>query len=89
MRKINTLVPIIAQINADFNKYKKMSREQIFTSCVNYKLNQSLNKYNEDLEKDALFLEGKEGYRVLKTLVKIQKDRDKEIILQNCGQGEE
>jgi hypothetical protein len=71
----------IADIQADIERYRGISRAELFTKCVNKKLADSLANYMSVLELDERELRRKASIRVLKAATKLQKAADKEAIL--------
>ena len=71
----------IAEIQADIERYRGISRAELFTKCVNKKLADSLSNYMNVLEMDEKELRQKSSIRVLKAATKLQKQADKEAVL--------
>ena len=60
------LILLLDSIELELNKYKDMDRDTL--------------NYNEELEDNTSYLLRRCGWRVLKTLTRMQKDDDKEAI---------
>ena len=69
---------IIKSINDDLDKYKDLTHEQIFTTCIETKLRNTLLNYNYDIDLNSKFLLTRQAEKVLKAITKIQKEQDKE-----------
>lgn len=65
----------------DINKYSNLSKESLFTECVNQKLKWTLSKYIDTLNMDEKELREKSSIRVLKAMRRMQHEEDKEEIL--------
>ena len=74
------LILLLDSIELALNKYKDMDRDTLFNYCIDRRLQATLLNYNEELEGNTSYLLRKCGWRVLKTLTRMQKDDDKEAI---------
>lgn len=79
---------IIKSINDDLDKYKDLTHEQIFTTCIETKLRNTLLNYNYDIDLNSKFLLTRQAEKVLKAITKIQMKDNREAILNSVKQKE-
>lgn len=75
----------VLSIIENFKKYYKLSKDTIYTNCIDKKLNLTVLKYNNELALNSRYIEGRSDKKVLKALTKLQKNQDKEA-LKNSAQ---
>lgn len=75
-------------IKDELDRYKNVSRNELFTKCIDEKLKGTLKKYNEETNLTSTYLIEQSSIRVMKTLTKIQKKNDIEV-LEAYSKGEE
>lgn len=70
----------IEEIKNDLDKYKKYSKNDMFTESVQEKLKNTLINYDYDMERNSEFLLSRDSAKVLKAITKIQmKDNRKAL----------
>lgn len=75
----------LSAIKDELDRYMIIDKETLYTDCIKKKLDCSLSNYNKRLALNARFVSTKPDRRVLKTLKRIQKNKDKEILNQNIA----
>lgn len=73
----NNFVSVLLEIREELAKYATISKDKLFTECINKKLQQGLEKYEGEIQKDVDFLSVKGEAMVLKALTKLQCANDK------------
>lgn len=73
-------IDLLCEIDKEICQYNHLSRDQLFTLCVNRHLAASLHVYNDEVNEISKFLLAKADKRVHKALNKIKKFSDKDII---------
>ena len=70
----------VLSIIEDFKKYYKISKDTIYTECIEKKLNLTVLKYNKELALNSRYIERRSDKKVLKALTKLQKNQDREVL---------
>lgn len=70
----------LIDISNELNKYKNISRNSLFTTCINNKLKNTLRQYNLEIELTSKYLIEQNTVRVMKTITKVQKQNDLEAL---------
>ena len=86
----------IKQIKKELSKYYtetdestiKERKQELLTSCINSKLDATLDKYNREIDLNSDYLLTRSSFRVLKALTKLQKRADKAVIEAAKHEGE-
>ena len=73
----------------DFKKYYRVSKDTIYTDCIEKKLNLTVSKYNNELALNSRYITGRSDKKVLKALTKLQKNQDREILKNLTSKAEE
>lgn len=71
---------ILKELKEDLFKYSNMTKNQLWSECIDTKLKVTLNNYKADLEMSENYLETRESSRIMKALVTIQKQNYKNVI---------
>ena len=79
----------VEEINNLLDTYANISREDLFEDCIHKKLQTVLKEYCKELDWTSKYLVKQESMRVLKTLTRLQREEDKDVILQNTKESEE
>lgn len=70
----------ILKIKEELFKYESVSRADLFSSCIQDKLDTTLRKYNYEISRNADYLRTRSSAKVLKALTKLQKKDDMELL---------
>ena len=71
---------ILESIQKDLAISKSFSREALYEECIQTKLVNIVKAYNRDADLNTNYLLRRASEKVLKSLTKIQKSKDKEIL---------
>lgn len=80
MNSSDKLCQNLKEIISDIDRYKDISRIDLINSCINKKLNLTLEEYQSDIDNTSEYLLKQNGTRVIKAITKIQKNNDKAVI---------
>lgn len=76
------------QIQNELAEFKDISREELYSQCIDNKLTETVLKYNVDLDLNSKYLLTRASMKVLKGITKVQKAADKQILLENQIEGQ-
>lgn len=71
---------ILDVISQELDRYKDISRVELFNQCIDSRLKAVLLRYNEATEATSNYLIRRGSARVLKTLTRMQKQEDKDVL---------
>lgn len=74
----------IEEISSDISKYADLSRDALFTDCVDRKLKATLARYIDIINLDEKELRTKSSIRVIKAVTRMQHEEDKKRILEEA-----
>lgn len=83
---ILNLNPFISNLNKIDNELAvldKVSKVDIFNRCIQSKLQETLLRYNIQMDLNSKYIMKHAGLQVLKTVARMKKNVDKEVIEQN------
>jgi len=79
----------LLQIQKELNAFKDISRDELYSKCIDDKLTETVLKYNTELDLNSKYLLTRASMKVLKGITKVQKAADKQILLDNQAKGKE
>ena len=76
----HSLKEILDEIEQELNRYKDVSRTELFNQCIDERLKAVLLQYNEEADVTSNYLIRRGSARVLKALTRMQKQDDKDVL---------
>ena len=77
---MSSLLKNLEEIISEMQVHKGFSRDKFFEDCIKKKLNNIVDLYNLDLDYNTNFLATRDSERVLRTITKQQKLKDRELL---------
>lgn len=74
----------LQMVKDELNRYLTISRDDLFTQCINERLKATLLEYGEHVENDSNFLMKQSEIRVFKAITRMQREEDKETIINDA-----
>lgn len=71
---------ILDKLADEFDKYLVMDRNKLMEKCIESKLNATLKKYNDELNRSLYFLENIADFRVIRSMNFMKKHEDRDVI---------
>ena len=72
----------LSKIINELETAKSFSKESLYEDCIRQKLKNTITTYNKEIDLTTEYLLQRAGEKVLKSLSKIQKQKDKEVLNQ-------
>lgn len=78
----NTFQNNLSKIINELETSKSFSREYLYEDCIKQKLKNTITTYDKEVDLTTEYLLQRASEKVLKSLSKIQKQKDKEVLNQ-------